>query len=63
MLNTWNVKGNWQATSKDMVNVLLFLGYKEKFGRSPGVAGITHHGTAARGTRAARTSTARCTAC
>ncbi|MGH9330107.1 MAG: TonB-dependent receptor plug domain-containing protein, partial [Vicinamibacterales bacterium] len=42
ILDTWNVKGNVQATSKDMVSVLWFLGAKEKSGRSPGVAGITH---------------------
>ncbi|HEX2442728.1 MAG TPA: TonB-dependent receptor [Vicinamibacterales bacterium] len=44
ILDTWNIKGNVQATSKDMVSVLWFLGSKEKFGRSPGVAGITHQG-------------------
>jgi hypothetical protein len=44
LLDTWNIKGNVQATSKDMVSVLWFLGSKEKFGRSPGVAGITHQG-------------------
>jgi hypothetical protein len=39
-LKTWNIKGTWQATSKDTINVLWFLGAKEKFGRSPGDAGI-----------------------
>ena len=40
VLKTFNAKGNWQATSKDMVNVLWFLGAKEKYGRSPGRSGI-----------------------
>lgn len=42
ILDTTNIKGNWQATSKDMVSVLWFLGAKEKTGRSPGQPGITH---------------------
>jgi hypothetical protein len=36
MLKTVNVKGNWQATSKDMVSVLWFLGAKEKANRATG---------------------------
>jgi hypothetical protein len=36
ILKTSNVKGNWQATSKDMVNVLWFLGAKEKANRATG---------------------------
>jgi hypothetical protein len=35
-----NVKLNWQATKKDMVNFLYFDGFKIKDGRSPGVSGI-----------------------
>lgn len=38
LLKTINVKGNWQATSKDMVSVLYFNGAKEKFGRGTGQA-------------------------
>jgi hypothetical protein len=41
VLKTINVKGSWQATSKDLVSVLWFLGAKEKYGRSPGLSGIT----------------------
>ena len=40
LLTTTNVKGNWQATSKDMVSVLWFLGAKEKFGRATGQAQV-----------------------
>jgi hypothetical protein len=40
LLKTIDAKGNWQATSNDMVNVLWYLGAKEKFGRSPGRTGI-----------------------
>lgn len=36
ILKTSNVKGNWQATSKDMINVLWFLGAKEKANRATG---------------------------
>jgi hypothetical protein len=36
VLKTSNVKGNWQATSKDMVSVLWFLGAKEKANRATG---------------------------
>jgi hypothetical protein len=36
-----NAKGNWQATSKDMVSVLWYLYAKDKTGRSPGFGGIT----------------------
>jgi len=36
-----NLKVNWQATRKDMVNFLYFNGYKVKDNRSPGTAGIT----------------------
>lgn len=38
LLKTVNVKGNWQATSKDMFSVLYFNGSKEKFGRGTGQA-------------------------
>jgi hypothetical protein len=38
VLKTTNLKGNWQATSKDMVSVLWFLGAKEKVGRGTGRA-------------------------
>lgn len=41
VLKTFDAKGNWQATGKDMINVLWYLGAKEKFGRSPGTSGIT----------------------
>ncbi|PYR93219.1 MAG: hypothetical protein DMF84_09485 [Acidobacteria bacterium] len=41
VLKTFDAKGNWQVTSKDMLNVLWYLGAKEKFGRSPGTSGIT----------------------
>jgi hypothetical protein len=40
VLKTMNAKGNWQATSKDMINVLWFLGAKEKYGRGIGRSGI-----------------------
>jgi hypothetical protein len=36
VLKTSNVKGNWQATGKDMVSVLWFLGAKEKANRATG---------------------------
>ena len=39
-LITTNVKGNWQATSRDMVSVLWFLGAKEKQGRGTGLAQV-----------------------
>ena len=35
-----NVKLNWQATRKDMINFLYFDGFKIKEGRSPGTTGI-----------------------
>src|SRR3954469_10344544 len=35
-----DVKLNWQATKKDMINFLYFDGFKIKDGRSPGVTGI-----------------------
>ena len=38
LLKTTNVKGNWQATSSDMISVLWFNGSKEKFGRGTGQA-------------------------
>lgn len=38
LLKTLNAKGNWQATSKDMISVLYFNGGKEKFGRGTGQA-------------------------
>jgi hypothetical protein len=41
VLKTFNAKGNWQATRSDMLSMLWFLGAKEKYGRSPGVSGIT----------------------
>jgi hypothetical protein len=44
VLKTFDAKGNWQATSKDMINVLWYLGAKEKYGRSPGTSGITTDG-------------------
>lgn len=40
LLKTTNLKGNWQATSKDMVSVLWFNGAKEKFGRGTGQAQV-----------------------
>lgn len=40
VLKTSNVKANWQATSKDMVSVLWFLGAKEKANRATGVQQI-----------------------
>jgi hypothetical protein len=36
VLKTSNLKGNWQATGKDMVSVLWFLGAKEKANRATG---------------------------
>lgn len=39
-LKTTNLKGNWQATSKDMISVLWFLGAKEKQGRATGAAQV-----------------------
>src|SRR5262245_28679223 len=39
ILNNWNAKVNWQASSSDQVSFLFFNGAKEKFGRSPGQAG------------------------
>jgi hypothetical protein len=38
ILKTYNLKLNWQATSKDMVNFLFFNGDKIKNGRAPGNA-------------------------
>jgi hypothetical protein len=40
ILKNINAKGNWQATSKDMVSVLWYLHAKEKSGRAPGDGGI-----------------------
>lgn len=40
ILDTVNVKGNWQATSNDHISVLWFLGSKEKFGRGTGQAQV-----------------------
>jgi len=40
VLKTYNLKGSWQATSKDMISVLWFLGAKEKFGRGTGDAQV-----------------------
>src|SRR4029079_13407679 len=47
-LNNPNVKVNWQATPKDMVNFLFYDGYKLKDNRKPGLAqfeapGATFH--------------------
>ena len=39
-LDNPEVKLNWQATSRDMVNFLFFNGSKVKDGRSPGLPGI-----------------------
>lgn len=39
-LKNYDIKGNWQATKKDLINVLWFLGDKQKQGRSPGTSGI-----------------------
>jgi hypothetical protein len=39
-LTTSNVKGNWQATARDHVSVLWFLGAKEKQGRGTGLAQV-----------------------
>ena len=36
ILNNWNAKVNWQASSNDMVSLFFFNGAKEKFGRDPG---------------------------
>jgi len=36
-----NLKVNWQATPRDLVNFLYFNGFKIKDNRSPGTAGIT----------------------
>jgi hypothetical protein len=36
LLKTTNVKGNWQATRRDMISVLWFLGAKEKANRATG---------------------------
>ena len=41
ILKNMNAKGNWQATSSDMISVLWYLHAKEKTGRSPGDGGIT----------------------
>jgi hypothetical protein len=38
ILDTSNLKLNWQATRDDMVSFLWFLGAKKKFGRNPGFA-------------------------
>ena len=40
ILKTYNLKGNWQATSKDMISVLWFLGDKVKYGRATGDAQV-----------------------
>lgn len=40
VLRSHNIKGSWQATSKDMVSILWFLGAKEKYGRAPGAAQV-----------------------
>lgn len=39
VLKNYNVKLNWQASSKDQVSALWFWGAKEKYGRDPGYAG------------------------
>jgi hypothetical protein len=63
LLKTSHVKGNWQATKKDMVSVLWFLGGKEKYGRSTGVSGILFEADAPRGTRRTTSSRASRRAC
>ena len=40
ILKTYNVKGNWQASKRDMINVLWFNGEKQKFGRATGDAQV-----------------------
>jgi hypothetical protein len=44
LLDTFDVKGNWQVTRNNMFNVLWFLGGKKKYGRSPGTTGINFDG-------------------
>jgi hypothetical protein len=39
LLKDYNVKLNWQASSRDMVSLLWFQGAKEKFGRGTGAPG------------------------
>jgi hypothetical protein len=39
ILKNYNVKLNWQASSKDQISGLWFWGAKEKYGRDPGYAG------------------------
>src|SRR5262249_3236406 len=39
ILENWNAKVNWQASSNDMVSFFWFNGAKEKFGRDPGYEG------------------------
>lgn len=46
VLKTSFIKPNWQATKKDNVSGLWYLGSKEKTGRSPGVAGLVDAPTA-----------------
>ena len=41
VLKTYDGKGTWQATKKDTINGLWYLGAKEKYGRSPGTSGIS----------------------
>ena len=45
ILKTYNLKGTWQATQKDTINVLWFLGAKEKFGRGTGDAQVLAPGS------------------
>ena len=40
ILKTHNIKGNWQASQNDMINVLWFNGDKLKFGRATGDAQV-----------------------
>jgi hypothetical protein len=40
ILKTYNVKGNWQASDRDMISVLWFNGEKQKFGRATGDAQV-----------------------
>jgi hypothetical protein len=40
ILKTYNLKGNWQASQKDMISVLWFNGEKQKFGRGTGDAQV-----------------------
>ena len=58
ILKNVNAKGNWQATSKDMVSVLWYLHAKEKTGRHLATAASRATPRRRPGSRAAATSTA-----